>query len=167
MLVEASPLPTSLVPLIYHPPIEINTLLKSLCYYHFRETSSEMFIICIYGAFHLCGVLALLWCCMAAASPGCVPPVTLSFPCKSRQTLQYRHCLSVGDTLERVSSATRRDPREPGESIGGGPGSRGKKGQGRRGSLPHASNATDVILPRNLPSAPKTFFFFSFNSMYI
>lgn len=37
-------------------------------------------------------------------------------------------------------------------------GSRGKKGQGQRGSLPYASSATDVILPRSLPSVPLPIF---------
>lgn len=77
MLLEASPLPMSLLSLMYCPHIAINTLLKSLCYQHLEKPSSEMFIICIYAALHLCGVLALLWGYTAAASPRCAPPVTL------------------------------------------------------------------------------------------
>lgn len=144
----------SLLPLMYCPYIAINTLLKSLCYQHLEKPSSEMFIICIYAALHLCGVLALLWCYTAAAPPGCAPPVTLSFrgnPDKPSST----GTASVWETHKNVLQL----PREPGDGcIGGGPGSRGKKGQGHRGSLPYASSAADVILPRNLPRRLNQFF---------
>lgn len=114
-----------------------------------------MFIICIYAALHLCGVLALLRSYTAAASPGCVPPVTLSFPWKSRQTLRYRHCLSVGNTIRTRFQCCQGGPSGAG-GIYRAPGRKRGKASGVRCLV--ASSATDVILPRSLPSVPLPIF---------